>query len=560
MLNKISLLGFYLLLCVALGGETVCQVETALHSLELASSSSKDQKKYNLAICAIFKNEAQWFKEWIEYHRLVGVEHFYLYNNGSTDHFLEVLNPYILEGVITIIDWPDQKRDQWKDEEFSWVKTTQVSAYEHGCTISALQNTKWLALIDVDEFMVPVNAHTMTELLDHYSDASAITLLWHLFGTSNVETLPENTLLIEALHKTCELDSPFHTIVKKTIIKPEYYDGFSLPPHNCKLKPGGVEISLSKNEAQLNHYMNRTIEYFNTCKIKNKENMDNIKLAEHEINFWRNMGNQIDDENLYIHRYIPALRKQMGFTIQETENALKEDKAPIKPLVSIITSVWDGDAFIESFLLDITQQTIFTDCELILINANSPGNEEAIIKKYMSLYPNIRYVKLKQDPGLYGVLNIGLKMSAADLITKINVEDRCHPHLLALQLFALKAMPDIDLVYTGYYINPFPNETFENNQHTVQVDAPLEELISSHLREYLPGPQPMWRKTMHDRYGFFDETFLVFGDWEMWNRAISQGAKFKKIPGIYGLIYQNSTALTRDREKILQRQKEANRI
>ena len=64
------------------------------------------------------------------------------------------------------------------------------------------------------------------------------------------------------------------------------------------------------------------------------------------------------------------------------------------PKISIITSVYNGDQFIEGFLADITQQTIFDQCELILINANSPGNEEPVIKKYMDQYPNIIYQRL----------------------------------------------------------------------------------------------------------------------------------------------------------------------
>ena len=58
--------------------------------------------------------------------------------------------------------------------------------------------------------------------------------------------------------------------------------------------------------------------------------------------------------------------------------------------------VYNGDEFIEGFLADITRQTIFDQCELIIINANSPGNEEPVIKKYMAQYPNIVYKRLDQ--------------------------------------------------------------------------------------------------------------------------------------------------------------------
>ena len=75
----------------------------------------------------------------------------------------------------------------------------------------------------------------------------------------------------------------------------------------------------------------------------------------------------------------------------------------LNPRVSIISSIYKGDEFIEGFMKDIVQQTMFDQYELLLINANSPGNEEEVIKGYLAKYPNIRYIKLEEDPGLYGV-------------------------------------------------------------------------------------------------------------------------------------------------------------
>ena len=62
-------------------------------------------KKYKVAICAIFKNEALYLKEWIEYHKIVGVEHFYLYNNNSEDNYEAILAPYIQDGTVTLTQW-----------------------------------------------------------------------------------------------------------------------------------------------------------------------------------------------------------------------------------------------------------------------------------------------------------------------------------------------------------------------------------------------------------------------------------------------------------------------
>src|SRR4051812_43400023 len=69
-------------------------------------SSKLQYQKYKLVACAIFQNETFFLREWIEYHRIVGVEHFYLYNNLSTDNYLEILQPYIAEGIVELFDWP----------------------------------------------------------------------------------------------------------------------------------------------------------------------------------------------------------------------------------------------------------------------------------------------------------------------------------------------------------------------------------------------------------------------------------------------------------------------
>ena len=54
--------------------------------LNLQRPKSIQKKKFYVSICAIFKNESMYMKEWIEYHRIIGVDHFYLYNNFSSDN------------------------------------------------------------------------------------------------------------------------------------------------------------------------------------------------------------------------------------------------------------------------------------------------------------------------------------------------------------------------------------------------------------------------------------------------------------------------------------------
>lgn len=69
--------------------------------IRLFFRTREEQKKYYVSICAIFKNEAKYLKEWIDYHLIVGVDHFYLYNNYSDDNYEKVLKPYIQRQLVT---------------------------------------------------------------------------------------------------------------------------------------------------------------------------------------------------------------------------------------------------------------------------------------------------------------------------------------------------------------------------------------------------------------------------------------------------------------------------
>ena len=210
---------------------------------------------------------------------------------------------------------------------------------------------------------------------------------------------------------------------------------------------------------------------------------------------------QLLEQGYYIDAHCPrpysAHKKEIDAIVKKSKSHRHEKK----PRVSIITSLFKGDEFIAGFLSDIVRQTIFDQCELIIINANSPGREEPIIKEYMKQYPNIVYKKLDHDPGLYAVWNMAIKMARADFITNANVDDRRNPESLEICVRALEGDPAIDLVYSDYYITRTPNETFECN--TAQNTVVPYDFSPTLMYKCLPGPQPMWRKTMHEKGWIF---------------------------------------------------------
>ncbi|MFA5255720.1 MAG: glycosyltransferase [Candidatus Omnitrophota bacterium] len=209
------------------------------------------------------------------------------------------------------------------------------------------------------------------------------------------------------------------------------------------------------------------------------------------------------------------------------------------PKVSIITSLYKGGEFIDGFLKNITQQTVFQFCELIIIDCNSPDNEAEVIKEYVNRYPNIIYKRLDYDPGIYGAWNAAINMSSGEYITNANVDDRRLPEHIEVHAKYLMDFSDIDLVYSAGYYTDVPNEALEATIEKKLILQYQKNFSKQNMALNLPDRCPVWRKSLHTRYGMFDESLKCVGDWEMWLRAVKNNAKFMKIPGVYNIYYIN---------------------
>lgn len=126
------------------------------------------QPKYQLAVCAIAKDEGPYFKEWIERHRKIGVEKFYIYDNESSDDTEEILRPYVEAGIVEYNYFPGFKK--------------QLEYYDD-CLKKHRFDTRWIAFIDLDEFIVPIKDKSLVDFLQRYENAPAVEINWLIFGS-----------------------------------------------------------------------------------------------------------------------------------------------------------------------------------------------------------------------------------------------------------------------------------------------------------------------------------------------------------------------------------------
>jgi glycosyltransferase involved in cell wall biosynthesis len=203
-----------------------------------------------------------------------------------------------------------------------------------------------------------------------------------------------------------------------------------------------------------------------------------------------------------------------------------------KYLVSAIVSVYNCERFIKGCLDDLLNQTIADKVEIIIINSGSQQNEESIIKEYQMKYPNISYIKTDRET-LYQAWNRGIKLAKGKYITNANADDRHRTDAFEIMTRALDIDSTLDIVYADDFVTERENETFNHNNFTSKTNQG-EFSIERLMYHCFLGPHPMWRKTIHDRYGYFDESLQVIGDYEFWLR-IAEGCKFKYIKDHLGL-------------------------
>jgi len=205
---------------------------------------------------------------------------------------------------------------------------------------------------------------------------------------------------------------------------------------------------------------------------------------------------------------------------------------------SIFCSFYKGEKFVQGYIDDMLRQSIFDKIEFLFIDCDSPENEKNYITPLTNKYTNIKYHKLDKDPGLYGAWNIAVQMCSATIIGNWNIDDRKNIHSLEILSRAFDRDPLLDLVYGITYVSTIANEKYEDNSYE-QIYPCLPHSLKNLISNNSPHCMPLWKKTIHDRFGFFNEEYKTASDGDMWLRCAVQGAKIQMVNHPVGLYYHN---------------------
>jgi hypothetical protein len=260
-----------------------------------------------LSACAVYRNEGPYLREWIEFHRLVGVERFFLYNHRSNDEHREMLAPYLEEGIVTVRDWDAEVLDQ-------------RVVYDH-CLKEHGRQSRWIAFIDLDEFLFSPTGKSVPEMLREYEGWPGIGVNWAVFGMSGHETKPSGLVIENYLMR---VDHPANRFIK-SIVDPSRavrcimihdfeYESLLTMDENHYPVHGVRSKSVSFSRLRINHYLTKSNEEARAKVDRPNKWRDHVR--------WR--SDRLEDEfpqmaDRTILDYVPAVREALARTAARSQ-------------------------------------------------------------------------------------------------------------------------------------------------------------------------------------------------------------------------------------------------
>ena len=183
--------------------------------------------------------------------------------------------------------------------------------------------------------------------------------------------------------------------------------------------------------------------------------------------------------------------------------------------VSTITPCYNMSKYMKGFLDNLSTQT-HKDLEIVL-DHNDPSDEEVkLVEKYNQQYDNILHIKVEGVDPIGTSMNRCIEYATGDYLCIWNVDDLRTPDSIEIMAKVLDDNPDIDLVYGNYVI---VSKFGDTNGQFVDVEPHIPELKEGMIL----GPFFMFRKSLIEKSGLFDEQLIQGPDYDLALRLVRNG-------------------------------------
>jgi len=212
----------------------------------------------------------------------------------------------------------------------------------------------------------------------------------------------------------------------------------------------------------------------------------------------------------------------------------KKSKAG-KPLVSIVTPVLNGNAYLEQTILSVLGQT-YDNIEYIIIDGGSTDGSLETIKKYEE---RIDYWISEADSTMYDAVNKGIKAASGDILAYLCTDDLYYPDTIQTVVDHFQKHPGAEMVYGNCdFIGPKGEIIFKYRFPRYRWKTYICFSCSS-----LAEPATFWRSSIHKKIGYFDASFRYAGDFDFYAKA-GKCCRFSRIKKTIARYRLHGSAIT----------------
>lgn len=254
-----------------------------------------------IGVCAIFKDEARDLLEWLAFHKMIGVDLFFLYDNGSSDGGSELIRRSDFARNVTLVEWAD--------------RPGQLSAYNH-FRINHADRVTWIGFIDIDEFIMPRAGGSIREILMRrmYEPYAQIMLQWLVFGPSGHDRRPPG-LIVENYTRRMPDGSEINRHIK-SLVRTQRLLGIDYTPHaaecsgpSCNTRgeemlPFAIQPVECHDSMVVHHYFTKSREDWELKRRRGRG--DSLEPYQQQV--FRDVAAQATVKDSAMLRFVPRLR------------------------------------------------------------------------------------------------------------------------------------------------------------------------------------------------------------------------------------------------------------
>ena len=242
------------------------------------------------------------------------------------------------------------------------------------------------------------------------------------------------------------------------------------------------------------------------------------------------------EENIDLIEYI---RNKQRYNLDLILEKLKSDYIFV-PVLTEVVSLFKSKQFLNNFLRNLISQALFKHTEIIIVDCNPSDyiDDNEILRPFLDKYKNIKVIRLDKDPGVYGAWNIGIKSANTDFVCNSNTDDLRYINSTEEMVYSLLNSESVLAYGDSRIMNKYGEASHQRSEHS------LKDFSRANMIKCLPGPFPVWKRSVHIKYGYFNDKYSSAADWEFWLRIVDGGESFLKLKKDIGAYYFNPNGIS----------------